>query len=320
MTSVAIQRGRASAIGQALTPQWLATVLVMASLTELVVLRIGTRTAIHVPGIEEMAGPYRLISGAGRLAFHTAVAVLGVLLLSLSVRLVSSGQSHVAAALAAFAVAAGSAGLDLTTSRATAVVLGALVLVLSVAAVRRHSRALALAIGLFAASYLLGSLPKAGLVAEGTGSDSLLLLGEILAVAAALSTGPLVRRASGLRSIPSRGQSWAAVIAGSVVTASLLASPSTASILMLWNFGLTGFLPPLAYGLATASLVIAISSSLKHHPTVALSLALLVLGGATLTSTYQSGLVVAALGLLAVSPQAPATHQQRRCSIAPKAR
>jgi hypothetical protein len=89
----------------------------------------------------------------------------------------------------------------------------------------------------------------------------------------------------------------------------ILANPSTSHILMLWNIGLTGALPAAIYGLAAASLLVAVVSSFQcQQQTLALALVLLLLGGISLTSTYQSGLLIAGLGLMDLTVMRPGSQ------------
>ncbi|MCP3991621.1 MAG: hypothetical protein GY724_21285 [Actinomycetia bacterium] len=282
-------------------------------MTELAILRIGTRTAIHVPGIEQVAGPYRVLSATGRLAFYIAVVLLGVLLGYVALGLYRRRQSHIAACVVSFVVIAAMGGLGLVTSDSTAVAVTIIVFALTLAASRRQVPLIALTMGLFAGAYLVGATPvilqSAGQIATSDGVQELRWLAELLAMLAGVSSGPLVRRGIGLGWIPSRRLALAGAGVGLVASSALLASPSTTHILMLWNFGLTGTLPAVLYGLAVASFFIAIVSSLRNGEHVlALAMVLFALGGVGLTSTYQSGLVIVALGLVnldAIPPPIP---------------
>ena len=174
---------------------------------------------------------------------------------------------------------------------------------LTLAASHRQPPLIALTLILFATAFLVGATPAvlrdARLEIRSDDVQRLVWGAETLAVLAAVSAGPLVRRGIGLGWLPSRRLALVGVGTGVMVSAVLLASPSSAHILMLWNFGLTGALPAALYGLAVTSFVVAIASCLRHDQQVlALSLVFVALGGVGLTSTYQSGLVVAGLGLL----------------------
>jgi hypothetical protein len=282
-----------------ITTSWLALVLVAASVFELLILRIGTRTAIHIPGIEEVAGPYRTVAAAGRLAFFVAVVMLAMLLVRVAHDLYRDGQTHAAVALFMFVVVAGLGGLRVVGNDVLAPTVTAIITSLSVAVLARQRLAVKVVVGLLVVAFLtsaLHALPQGGF-----GGD-LPRLAELLAVTAAISSGPLVRRGLGDAWFPVGRLAWASGIVGLVVTSAIIASPSTVHILMLWNFGLTGGLPAIAYGLAAASAVVAVGSSVRRgQPLLALALTLVFLGGVGLASTYRSGLVVAGLGLLGLT-------------------
>ena len=285
---------------------WLASILVGASLLELSILRIGTRTAIHVPGLERVEGPYRVFAGAGRLAFFVAVVLLAVLLPYLARDLFQRGRARVAAALLSFIVVAGLGALGVVDSEIMASAVVAIVGSLTVLVLAHQRREVRVVVGLFIAAFLLGALHT--LVQGGPSSwmnnelRQLLGVAELMAVLAALASGPLLRRSLGLNWVPHGRVAWASMSIGVIVTGAIIASPSTAHILMLWNFGLSGGLPAPVYGLAVASLVVAVASTFsRRQPVMAFALTLFVLGGIGLTSTYQSGLIVAGLGLLDLS-------------------
>jgi hypothetical protein len=293
----------AGLVAPAVSVQWLASVLVGASLLELIILRIGTRTAIHIPGLEEFAGPYRLFAATGRLAYFTAAVLLCVLLPYLARELYLEGQTHAAAGLSIFVVVAGLGALRVIGNDVMAPAIIAIIASLALVVASRRRHGLGLVIAMFVVAYLAhasyvvlqgsfgGELPSA--------SRQLPLGAEWLAVLAAISSGPLVRRTLQLERRPSRRLMGVALAVGLVVTGAIVANPYTVHILMLWNFGLTGTLPAAVYGLATASLTVAVASSARcGQQRLALALTLLFLGGLGLTSTYQSGLIVAGLGLL----------------------
>lgn len=92
----------------------------------------------------------------------------------------------------------------------------------------------------------------------------------------------------------------AAVTAG-VVTAVLVAAAfatgaSPISILVLWNLGVPGWLPGIAYAVALGGVVTALWSAAVTGPRqTAIGIVLLVAGGVGMISTYQTGLVLAAV-------------------------
>lgn len=282
---------------------WLASILVGASLMELTILRVGTRTAIHIPGLERVAGPYRVVATAGRLAFFVAAVMLCVLLPYLAGDLYRRGATRSAACVLTFVVVAGLGALRLVDSDVLAPAVTMVVAALAVVVLAQQQSQVRVIVGLFVVAFVAAALHT--IVQSGptgqlpAGLRQLPRGSELLAVLAATASGPLVRRSLELRLIPSRRLAWTATAVGLLVTGATLANASTVHILMLWNFGLTGALPAVVYGFAVASLVVAVASSVRcRHHHLALALCLFFLGGIGLTSTYQSGLVVAGLGLL----------------------
>lgn len=287
-----------------LSTSYLAAMLIGASAFELVILRIGTRTAIHIPGIESVQGPYRLVAGAGRLAFAMAVVLLAVLLARLVRDFHRRDLDYLSTSVLGFALAAVLARAGVVDRDALAAVTVTVVVVLAIGVFSARDRFVATPIGLCALAFAI--VATASMLHSGTGVVStgtlawLTLRSEELAVLAAIVSGPLVRRGLGLTWLPPRRLVWPAVGTAAVVIGATVANPSSTHILMLWNFGLTGVLPAGVYGLAAASLVVSIASAVRHdQPGVAAALVLLLLGGIGLISTYQSGLTIAGLALAA---------------------
>ena len=289
---------------------WMASFLVGASVFELAILRVGTRTAIHVPGLEQIAGPYRAFALTGRLSFYIAVVLLMALLPRLVLDLMRRGSTHSAAAIASFVVVAGLgslgwAGTEIVAAAVTTIVASLVVVVLS----HRRGRT-GTVVALFGAAFIAGALHS--IIDGGVGGgapewvDQLAPASEVLGVMAAILSGPMIRLSMGLRSFPQGLMALAGTAAAVAVTAAIVANGSTVRILMLWNLGLTGSLPAAVYGVAAGSLLIAIATSAKEGQRyLALSLVLLFLGGISMTSTYQSGLIVAGLGLLDLTSRIP---------------
>lgn len=290
-----------------LSTRWLAAVLIGSSLVELVILRLGTRTAVHIPGIEEIRRPYQIAAATGRLAFYVAVVVLALLLGRLAHNLHHNGQTHLATGVFAFGTVAVLGALNIVRNDVMAPVTTSVVILLGATIFARRQRPIDTVIAVFALAFVLAA--TAVVLQEGASDVStgilrrLTLWSESLAVLAAIGAGPLVRRSLGLPWVPSRRLICASAATGLVIAGAALANPSTTHILMLWNFGLTGALPATAYGLAAASLVIAVTSAARHgHQILAAALTLLTLGGIGLISTYQSALVIAGLAMVASAP------------------
>ncbi|MEX1126176.1 MAG: hypothetical protein WD895_07980 [Acidimicrobiia bacterium] len=274
-------------------------------IAELVLLRIGTRTLIHIPGLERYETPIRWLAEVGRFAYFAAVVFLIAVLVALAVRrLRRSGPVAVIGALAAasfllFALA----GRFLWIEPAAVGWAGMAALVLAlIGAVNLGRRIVPLALftsGAVAAGW--------SILAQGRGGglsiqqvDSLLIVSEVMILLAALSAPLLLQRP------PSRR----AILIGLGVTvlsaAVLSASPATMSILVLWSFGAPGWLSGLAYSLALGSVVMVAWAALQSgEREIVIGLVLLAGGGIGMISTYQTGLVVAALLLMGDAPAAP---------------
>jgi hypothetical protein len=301
VTGVLEQDGPSVAAGHATDPvTWLGGVLAVVAVIELTVLRIGTRTAVHIPDIEALETPYLGISTLGRTAYFVAVVVLVALLGAVTVSLVAQRAAGAAAAvtgvlLVALAARIGVAGGEVVAA-VTIVAIGALSirLISHTAGIQRLALAAMSAAPIVALSTLV--------VADSLGTGSRLELsgltvGEALAVAAGLLSPLLVAGSKTTRS------SWIALcVAGFGLLVMLVGAGSTTRILMLWNFGLSGYLPDPFYALAAATMAFTIARSLAMgHRNLAVALALLLMGGIGLHSTYQTGLVVAGFALLAAS-------------------
>lgn len=63
----------------------IATIAVVALLTELIILRLVTRTAIHIPGLGTFEAEFRLLSELGRIAFNAAVILVFALLIAMTI-------------------------------------------------------------------------------------------------------------------------------------------------------------------------------------------------------------------------------------------
>jgi hypothetical protein len=93
----------------------------------------------------------------------------------------------------------------------------------------------------------------------------------------------------------------AGAVVGVLVFAGLFRGASTAKVLLLWNEGLAGAFPSVAYALAATTLFLACAGlATTGRGMAALGVTLLVLGGFGLHSTYQSGLVVVGMATLAL--------------------
>ena len=260
--------------------------LVVVALFEMVVLRIFTRVAVHIPNLERVAGVSRGLAAAGRYSYFVAVVLLISALVLLAVRM-----PRVRPAVATFLVAAGGVRLGLVSDDLVAVVVGACVVVLALDAGRSLGTGGRVVAGAFAAAFAVSVVQMV------TPVDRMLhYLAEALAVAAAIAALGLGGRPRDRR----------AVIAGAatavLVWGALAANAATTKILSLWTFGLAGYLPAPAEAAAAGAIVFAVTDTVRRgRGAVGLPLALIAIGGLGLHSTYQSGLVVVGLALLAVA-------------------
>jgi len=274
--------------------------LALASAIELLILRTFTRTAIHIPGLEDFATPYRALAFGARYAYFVAVVLLGSLLPLAALALWRTGSWPARAlgvgvgvfGLAAASALAGANGVAVDAVTVSAVVLAA------AAAASTGGRRVVPALGCFGAAFALSGsyslIQGSAIEIPAPQQQRLLFAVEVFGVAAALML-PLIVRAR-----PPSPSVYAAAGAA-VVTFGMFLSDggATARILLLWNEGLTGALPAVVYaaaGGAVAGTVVALLSR-RDFPRAAAA-TLLVTGGIGLHSTYQSGLVLIALAVL----------------------
>ena len=188
-------------------------------------------------------------------------------------------------------------GLMSDSGLAWSVVGGVLLLVPAV--MRRYrSRMLPILIfGLSFATFGLHAATQSGGSVVGRAPDGLLPLAEALAVLACLTSPVLVR--TSLRRRPA----LAGFGVGLATFIALVGSPATVKILFLWNFGLAGYFPAIVYAVAFGTLAFTAISCRSTDAPLALGLALLVFGGMSLHSSYQSALVI--LGLITLGTADP---------------
>ncbi len=305
---------------------WVETLVgpaVLAAAAELLVLRTFTRTIIHIPGAQSASRVLDLVAETGRFTYYLSVVFLIMLLGALAAagtaaagasRVSSSRRLVVSASVTAFAATAavaraGSAGDGVVAALVTASVVA--VAIAAAASTSGPERAARLMVGAgFTAAAVPVILWSAGLGDSRPAGMSWAYFGAEVAALAAFTLlgvrgfGPGPRRSRASRPVLAAG-----ALAGLAVTAVLLASPAGAAstkTLMLWNLGLGGYLPAPLYGLAVAGGVIGLVTRFRAGERFETAgWVLVICGGIGLHSTYQSGLVVAGLALLAVS--APAT-------------
>jgi hypothetical protein len=276
----------------------IAWVLALASLLEFALLRTASRTALHIPDVSQAQRAYDVGSDLGRYAYFVAVAALGATLLIAALRpSTRSTPTRLSLVLAVLAYAAAAA---LTASAAVA---PAIPIALSVGAVAiagalaassdgRFSLIAALVMVAFGAT-AAWNIAQTAAATDGTW---FLWVSELALVSMSLAL-PLA-----LRLRLDKIDIAAGATAGLLLLGYSIGNPSTTGILLLWNGGLAGLLPAPFYAAALASAVAAIVA-LVRSGTGAMGAAVIVLvcAGATLQNTYQTGLLLAALLIVAAS-------------------
>ena len=280
----------------------LLALLALAVIAELVLLRTATRTLIHIPGIGEFETPIRTVAEVGRFAYYLAAVSVTVTLALLGFQLIRSRiPRHVIAGLATagFLVVALVGRLQGVSTAGVGWFTLALLVTVTAAGWRGLS---SLPIGLF----VLGSVAAgwsalgqtSGVGLTGGQVDILVLSAESLLVLAG-ATSPLL-----LGRMPSKSALAAGVGAAVLVAAAFAGGASTFSILVLWNLGVPGWLPGIAFSVAFGGLVISLWSALAGGERMtAFGIVLLFGGGVGLISTYQTGLVLAAILVLGVAAE-----------------
>lgn len=284
---------------------WLAGATGVAAATELALLRLGTRTAIHIPAIEHVAGPYQAVAGAGRFAYFAAVVLLTMTLVLLASQFARMTRPIETTAVTTFLLAAVASRSGIVADDLLGIVVVAAVVALGVAAAARLEGAGRLVPPVFALAVVLAAIHTLAY----TDAAWLLDMSEVLAVVAALLTPLLLRD-----HLDRRAWIWG-IVTAAIVFAALGPGGATTRILLLWNFGLAGSLPAPLYALAIGALVMAIGAAVRAGRTeLVVALALLFIGGVALHSTYQSGLVVAGLAVLALSDHSAERTTRSRSS------
>lgn len=268
------------------------------AVVELLLLRIGTRTLVHIPGVDTLSGPLAWLSETGRFAYYLSlvlVAAVGWALLRSRWVSDSSFKWSGGLALAVFvpAAAGGAVGVLSPPLVGWASLIALVPLVVGSATRGRAAIPVLLWIAAVWSSGLAVLLQGRGGGLTGDTVAGLLQMGDILAVAGAAAF-PLL-----LSNRPSRGPLLTGVALAAVVVALLSLASSTTTILALWAFGITASLPPLFYALAAAGMAIAVHQAILDDDRRTVAATLLVLaGGIGLVSTYQTGLVVVGLALV----------------------
>lgn len=285
--------------------------LAVTSAAELAILRTFTRTAIHIPAVKALRGPYTAVSMSGEYAYFVTLALLLPALALVAWTLARSKEPGRLVAIyglvifsAAFVLAAAdpeSEVADVATVMSVSTIAGAF----AMNGLRRYA---VVPISSFAVAFLAGGaytiLPALQTHGLEVGQQSWMLSGmELTGLSFAISA-PLV---VGHR--PVGAAKWIAVATFILVLAAFLGGGSSSRFLLLWNVGLTGTLPAVAYAGAAAGLAAALTGLVNDGRLLtAAGLALLVTGGIGLHSTYQSALVVVGLAAICCAAPAKARH------------
>ncbi len=296
----------------------IALLTVAALLIELAALRILTRTAIHIPGLDRVAIGYRVISEVGRFAFGAGVVLIAILMIVVAIDGFERGRRVLAAVLSIFLMVAALAAVGAVGETALSVATLLAVLAVPFACLFRGSGSrpqVWVPPVLFVAVFTIAGLPlivsgaAPDLGASGTG---LWQVAEALALIAGAS---LVSRVAG----PLMWKSvLVASLAGGIVLVSLVAQPSTIEILMLWNLGLAGYFHPLVYAAATASVVYAAHGAWHlGDRSVSIGVGLIVVGGIGLHSTIQSAAFLMGVVILSDPTLIRASAEHVVPSVAP---
>ena len=261
--------------------------LLGAAAVELVTLRLGLRSAVHIPGLTPLDGAVGAGAEVGRFAFSLATVLVLLLLVLFAARAVCVVDAVRAvcvvhgAALIDLAAAAGISAMLVGAAGATAGVTGDLTLgVFSL---------VGLGLLLPRAAFAVGRAGAAAIVAMTAGFALALMvvllpLGEGLALGGAIGSPLLPGPAR-----PSRRALALATLAGLGTLGLLLGDPAVAKNLSLWTFGLAGYFPVVVYAAAASGLsYTALVAYEAGRLPVAAGVGLLTIGGIGLHSTYQT--------------------------------
>ncbi len=277
-------------------PLWLGA----AVLLELVLLRTGTRTLVHIPGLGRFEVPIGMLSEVGRFAFYLSLVLVVATLTYIGwccwTRRTRSGRL-VGGFAWAFLLVAGLGRLGIVTDAAVAwfaliMMLG--VLLVTWAGVPSIPVALFVTASALATWGVLGQGTGGGLSGQTVdmstvGAEALLILTGV--TAPLLVTGRVTRSAL-----------IAGLVVVLVVSAGFSVGGSTLAILTLWNLGVPGWFAPIAYGFALGGLVVTLWSAISARmTTTACAVLLLVAGGVGPISTYQTALALTAVVLLGIT-------------------
>lgn len=275
---------------------WLGIVVIV----ELVLLRTGTRTLIHIPGLGRFDTSIGLLSEAGRLAYYLAVVLVVAVLVYLGRSMWTSGTLAgrvLAGLVSAFLLTALLGRIGVVTASTVAWVS---VMLLVAVLTLTWSGVPSVPIAAFVAASVSASWSVLG---QGLGPG---ISGRVVDIAVVVAEGLLLLALVSTPLIVIGEVKTSAVVAGMavfvLVAAGFWSGGSTLSILTLWNLGVPGWFSPIVYGLAFGGLVVALWAALANRQvTIASGLLLLVAGGVGPISTYQTALALTAVILLGLA-------------------
>jgi len=299
---------------------WLVGATALAGAAELLLLRLLTRTAVHIPGIATLGGPYLVVAELGRFAYYLGAVLLLLTLVGLAwvlARRASPAALGTAASLLLFLGAALAARVGLIGDALLAPISVVTVEVVMLAGATRPGAARRASVLLFGSAFLVSSayaLFQANATENASAANFawLLPIGEFIVLAWCVEAPLLLRRRPDRASIM-----WGIGVALATLIA-LGMGEATTKILLLWNLGLAGYLPDPAYALAFGMLAYALSSAVRSgRSSVATAFGLLIVGGLGLHSTYQTGFVLAGLAMLSFErdDDGPAGRSEMRAGI-----
>lgn len=284
-----------------------ALVLAAVATIELLALRVGTRTLIHIPGIDRVDGAFAVLADLGRVAYSFSVVLLVMVLLGIAVAAARARAIPALVSVLLFGLAAAAARVGLVEPSWITWVGVVAVIVLGSAVLRRHpllreragARVPLLLIGVSIVLFGVRAVTAVSAGAAAVEGVGWLLAGAEVTAVVGLALLPLVVGR------PDRVAALAAVVIGLAVWASLTFSTATSTTLLLWNLGLAGVVPASAFGLAAAGATAAtVTAARRQRPEVVVAIVLLFAGGFAIQNTYQSALLVAAAGTMAFAASA----------------
>ncbi len=281
------------------TIEALARWLALAALVELILLRTGTRTLIHIPGLGRFDTSIGAFAEVGRFAYYLAVVLVISVLIYVALMLLSGGlSSRTISLLTVSFIALATAGRlgalpGVVIPSLTLVVLVAMAL-LTWTGIRSIPVVLFVAASAIAGWSVVGQRMGGGIA--GNWVDIAIIVAEGLLILAGVTTPLMVAGRT------TRSAFLAGVAAFVAAMVGLSVGGSTLSILLLWNLGVPGWLSPVAFAFAFGGVVTAVwSAQRKGEILTAAAIILLIAAGVGTISTYQSALALAAVLLFGVA-------------------